>query len=699
MQRSSPGTETTGRAELTLMSAADRARAFRRARRHSILVRLLTLTLPVVALAAIGLYASNLLATSTLKSKGVEVAAVRIDPTNLTMDAPKYDGFNKDGSHYKVRAKEAITDLKMTGPIRLNVIDGELIETSGVVTQLKAVWGTFDQRKDVLELYEKIDIDGSTGLKARLTRATVNPKAGRILSPVPVFAETSAGQIRARTMTALSRERLASFRDDVEVRLKPSANAAVRAPAASPRPTPLLPGMDANSGQPIDVTADALDFNDNAKTALFRSRVVARQGVATLAAPELDVIYLGRVALTETQKQAAGAEPAAEPSRLKTLKARGGVVMTNKEDRAAGETLDYDAIGERAVLTGKVVIESAGERRITADKAELDQKSDTALLTGSVVAIQGKNVLKGQRLAIDRKAGTMLLVSPPSPETSGRPGRISSLLYQGDGGTMPGKARPQEKEAANPSPLGVFGGSFKSDPNSPIDIEADRLDVADQKKTAHYTGNVIARQGPMIVRTADLTAYYTGESGLLATGERVDTKTKAASRQGAQLTRVEARNKVVVTSGDGQEASGDWADFDVRSNMVIMGGKVIVAQGKNIIEGPEGARLIIDMTTGITRFEQPGAAASISRSKSGQAISATPPASATGPSTTRSAPCAPGQVCSGGRMRAVLYPEALQDKGSEKSKQPVTPRLRTPSRETADPAASSWSATSRPETR
>ncbi len=39
----------------------------------------------------------------------------RIIPDNLTMDNPSYEGFNKDGGKYVVRAKTAIQDLVNTG--------------------------------------------------------------------------------------------------------------------------------------------------------------------------------------------------------------------------------------------------------------------------------------------------------------------------------------------------------------------------------------------------------------------------------------------------------------------------------------------------------------------------------------------------------------------------------------------------------
>ena len=52
---------------------------------------------------------------------------------------------------------------------------------------------------------------------------------------------------------------------------------------------------------------------------------------------------------------------------------------------------------------------------------------------------------------------------------------------------------------------------------------------------------------------------------------------------------------MIVTSKNGQNATGDWANYDVKANKVILGGDVILTQGKNVVRGTE---LTIDMVTG-----------------------------------------------------------------------------------------------------
>jgi lipopolysaccharide transport protein LptA len=563
----------------TGVSAAERERAFRRARRHSLLVRSLKVLLPVAAVGCLGIYGGALIFSSGLKIGDIAASKVTIDPTNLTMTDPRYNGFGKDGSEYKVHARTAVTDIRMAAPIRLDLIDGELIHPNGVVTYLNAKWGTYDQKKDLLELYESIDVDATNGMTARLTRATVLAKESRIISNEPVQAQTDTGKIRADTMTLDTKARKAKFKTAVHVTLKPSkpTTASRGAETAPKRETANAFGIDANSSEPVVVTSEQLDVDDNAKTALFRTNVVARQGEATLEAPELDVTYTGRANFGDTGASTSKPEGVREATSLKSIKARGGVRMASKADRAESQSLDYDAATERVLLVGDVTMTQQPDRTVKAETALLDQKADTALLTGDVEVTQGRNVLKSGRLAIDRKSGTAKLTTPASSGKAA--GRISTLIYQNQTSKpgAPSKASATEDEPG----LGPLGASFRSDPNAPIDVEAQVLDVNDRKHTAVYTGSVVAKQGTFIVRTEEMTAHYSGETGLVAASQPVaKDKAKAGGASGSELRRVEARRGVVVTGSDSQQATGEWATFDAKANTIVMGGNVTVTQGK-----------------------------------------------------------------------------------------------------------------------
>jgi lipopolysaccharide export system protein LptA len=56
---------------------------------------------------------------------------------------------------------------------------------------------------------------------------------------------------------------------------------------------------------------------------------------------------------------------------------------------------------------------------------------------------------------------------------------------------------------------------------------------------------------------------------------------------------------VHVLSKDDQSADGDWAQYDVASRKIVMGDKVVLRQGKNVIRG---TKLYIDLNSGKSRI-------------------------------------------------------------------------------------------------
>jgi hypothetical protein len=139
-----------------------------------------------------------------------------------------------------------------------------------------------------------------------------------------------------------------------------------------------------------------------------------------------------------------------------------------------------------------------------------------------------------------------------------------------------------------------------------------------------------------------MTAFYSGQTGLGLTGGDDPTRTPA------QLTRVEAREQVLVKSKDGQTATGEWAIFDIKTNSVLMGDHVVVSRGKDVAQGP---RLKIDLTSGMYRFELEAEPAAL------PATSASPPQTQPLPSADPNArACPPGKQC------LLFYPKDAQDK-------------------------------------
>lgn len=575
------------------MTTGERTRTFARARRHTRLVRLLRYSLPASAIGIVALYVVMVLDTS-----GWGVGLPRIDmpsiiPDNLTMDNPTYQGFNKDGGSYIVKAKTAVQDLVNTDFVKLNEITGDLTDAKKSKTNLKAARGEFNTKTNQLELTGGIDIVADSGMRAKLASATILTKENVIFSKEPVVVEMPSGTITSNELKVHNKSRELAFIDAVKAHLVPPKKPATAEGAApeTAQKKAAAPLIGTGSG-PIDITASRLDIDDTGKKATFSGSVKAVQAGAALETAALEVRYAGGDAAS------AAATPGAS-AKIERIVSKTPVVMTRAPaDRVTSESFDYDAMNEVARLDGDVVMTSGSDRRATGETATLDQRADTVLLTGDVLVVQGRNQLKGRRLFVDRSTGRTQLTSPTAEGEPG--GRIQSRFYRSDDGKGgPAKVKKKPDPAAAAKAVLPAGGMFTTDPTAPIDIDAARLDLDDRNRQAVFRGDVRAVQGDFVVRTAEMRAFYSGSAGL-ADQSSTDKKTPA------EITKIEARGKVSVTSAEGQTAEGDWADFNVKDNKVILGGDVIITREKNVVRG---TKLTIDMVTGMSLLQtEPGAA-------------------------------------------------------------------------------------------
>jgi lipopolysaccharide export system protein LptA len=101
--------------------------------------------------------------------------------------------------------------------------------------------------------------------------------------------------------------------------------------------------------------------------------------------------------------------------------------------------------------------------------------------------------------------------------------------------------------------------------------------------------------------------FYDTASPPVASGANTKAAAKSAPIPSAtpgpggssSIRRLEAQGNVVVTQKD-QIVTGETAVFDTKTNLVTMLGGVVLTQGKNVLRGD---RLMVDMTTGVSRVE------------------------------------------------------------------------------------------------
>jgi lipopolysaccharide export system protein LptA len=193
-----------------------------------------------------------------------------------------------------------------------------------------------------------------------------------------------------------------------------SAPAHGAAPAQGAPVTSPLQGFTQGSDQPIKIVATSLEVRDKEHVATFSGNVHVVQGDTTMKCKTLVVFY---------DQSAASAAPKTAQSgssnqQIKRLEAKGGVVITQKDQIASG------------------------------DSGVFDMKTNTATLIGNVVVTQGENVIRGDRLVIDMTTGV-------SRVEAANKGRVESLITPsktqppgGQPGSTPGAPAKDAKPSA-----------------------------------------------------------------------------------------------------------------------------------------------------------------------------------------------------------------------------------------------------------
>jgi lipopolysaccharide export system protein LptA len=194
-----------------------------------------------------------------------------------------------------------------------------------------------------------------------------------------------------------------------------AAAAQTSPPAASGQgvATPLQ-GFSQSSDQPIKIESTSLEVRDKDHLATFIGNVHVVQGDTTLKCKTLVVFY----------DQSAGPVAAAKPAptgsgnqQIKRLEAKGGVVITQKDQTATG------------------------------DSGVFDMKTNTATLIGNVVVTQGQNVVRGDRMVMDLTTGVSRVESDKANK-----GQVKALFLPNSpppGQSAPGA--PGSKDAKPPS--------------------------------------------------------------------------------------------------------------------------------------------------------------------------------------------------------------------------------------------------------
>ena len=121
--------------------------------------------------------------------------------------------------------------------------------------------------------------------------------------------------------------------------------------------------------------------------------------------------------------------------------------------------------------------------------------------------------------------------------------------------------------------------------DKPIEITADRLEVQQEQKRAIFSGNVLAKQGDVNLKSDKMTVYYS-QGGNNAPAESV-----AGSNS---ISKIEVDGNVLLATPT-ESAKGSRGVYDVSRKEIRMIGNVVLMREKNVLNG---SNLVYNLTTG-----------------------------------------------------------------------------------------------------
>jgi lipopolysaccharide export system protein LptC len=196
------------------------ARKFRKARRHSLRVRMLRVALPVAIVLIIG----GTIAVSYFNPFRVLLARLPLDPskivisgTKITMAAPRLAGFTRDARAYDVSARAASQDLTKPDMLELQDIRAKFDMENKSQVELTAVDGLYNRKTEQLTLLNKILLTTTSGYEARLTQAIVDVKSGTVKSQNPVEVKLLNGTLNASRLEVDDKGEMIRFEGGVSM--------------------------------------------------------------------------------------------------------------------------------------------------------------------------------------------------------------------------------------------------------------------------------------------------------------------------------------------------------------------------------------------------------------------------------------------------------------------------------------------------
>ena len=214
----------------TASRRVDVDRAVRRAGRHSIVVRLVRIGLPVAVVASLTVlvlftYFRPMQIFDKLPSVSGKLA---VQGSKITMELPRIAGFTRDSRAYELNAETAVQDILSPDVVELQNLRAKMELQDKDVVLMTANSGTYNTKADKIILRDRIVITSQQGYKANLREAAVEMKKGSVVSELPVEITLPNGLLKANRLEIIDSGDVIRFENGVVLDLDGEKKEAAR---------------------------------------------------------------------------------------------------------------------------------------------------------------------------------------------------------------------------------------------------------------------------------------------------------------------------------------------------------------------------------------------------------------------------------------------------------------------------------------
>jgi lipopolysaccharide export system protein LptC len=200
-------------------------RVFRAALRHSRLVRVLRIGIPIFVVVGALIVVLSVYVFDPLRqlAKLPSISGLVVSGTSITMQQPRMAGYTQDGRPYVVTARAATQDVTKPDKVTLQDLRATLQFKDAGKFELTARSGLFESKLDRLALQDDILVN-SAAYQAKLSEAVVNVRTNHMVSEHPVEVIMRQGTINANRLEVTNSGEVIRFEGGVTMVLVPESD-------------------------------------------------------------------------------------------------------------------------------------------------------------------------------------------------------------------------------------------------------------------------------------------------------------------------------------------------------------------------------------------------------------------------------------------------------------------------------------------